>query len=119
MTSQLIASFDNTDAAELAVSKLRRSGLSFTVLQVSPAARQADNDFPGSTVNVVYPYDLSSVNPLGSVGGVSPLIGARAMLNSTSAPEGEVQLRVKVEKEDLTRAREILRSAHGLGICAY
>lgn len=117
MTSQLTARFESRDAAELAISRLRRSGMTFSVAKLTPAVKSSGNDLAESMVNVVFPYNQASISPLGATnGGMYPHMGMRAMMKGDPERSGGAVLRIRVGDSSLERAREILRSSHGTEI---
>jgi len=115
--AKLTATFSDRDSADLALMRLRRRGVDFQVLRLDTPSRRRSTDFPGEMVNIVYPYGLGSGTPVGSSNLMGqPTIGARALLSRQTPPEGEATLCLAVRANQLSQAREILRSAGGRGL---
>jgi hypothetical protein len=100
--------FDNRDSADLALMRLRRKGIHFSV---------ADLSYPKgeSAVFQSYsPYNYSPLSPLGANDPFIPPIGSRAIFSRIEViPKGDTTLTVRVPSEESSRAADILRSAQG------
>jgi hypothetical protein len=125
MLVQLSARFSSPDDADAALRRLRRSGISFELADISGCARDIPaSGFPGAMVNIVYPYSM--INSMDTVPGYvlgGQRIGARALISSDGlpigrAPMGEATLKINVPREKSESAAAILRSAHGYGVKA-
>lgn len=128
MTVQLSARFDSRDAADLAVARLRRSGIIFDIADISKISGDlpSDSGFPGSMVNIVYPYSL--INSMDTLPGYvygGQRFGARALVASDGSrinpdfDKGDAILKIDVHDYQLESARSILRSAHGYSIHTF
>lgn len=115
--SKLTAKFDDRDSADLALMRLRRHGIDFKVEKLDFQAKHADTDFPGSMVNVVYPYGIGSAEPVGSSHISSlPNVGARALFSRNELPTSHATLHLDVRGTQLGRAQEIIRLAGGRNV---
>lgn len=112
MKSLVTARFEDRDSADLALMRLRRSGVSYEYggLLTSGGERKV-------TAQVFSPYSPTMTNSLGSSDFFFPQIGSRAIFSrEDSLPKGDVILKISVSGEDISRARDVLRSCGGYGI---
>ncbi|HHU05489.1 MAG TPA: hypothetical protein GXZ65_03280 [Clostridiales bacterium] len=124
MSVQLQAHFENEEHANLAVNRLRQSGIIFEILDLKPAAARwkADTDTervsPAATFNKA-PEGFVTSYPTGM-----PFqhMCARAFMatNSTKPVRphsaNETLLRIKVSERSFGNAQRIIRQAQGYGI---
>ena len=109
MKSIVTARFDDRDSADLALMRLRRSGVrfDFTGLLINGGER-------GANAGVFSPYSINMVNQPGASDSFFPPVGSRAIFsNETSVPKREVLLKLLVSGEDIPQARDIIRSVGG------
>ena len=112
MTAQLTARFDSRDAADLALMRLRRSGVPFTVGGLTVGGAGA-----GAAIEAFSPYPVTMTNQLGAMDPAIPHLGARALMARTGGTEGgSALLQLRLPAEALPRAREIIRTALGRDI---
>ncbi|MGI5936393.1 MAG: hypothetical protein ACOX7I_06305 [Oscillospiraceae bacterium] len=114
MKIQLTVRFDSRDWADLALMRLRRNGIEFSMAKVTVPREKQNTEFPEDGGRVLYPFSLGAMNMDGLY---FPLFGAQAVL-SRGLPNdtGEAVLQLKVSLDQLPRAREILINAHGRDI---
>ena len=114
MKIQLTARFDSRDWEDLALMRLRRNGIEFSMAKVTvPRERQAA-ELPYGWGLEQYPFSLGAVNLDGLF---FPLYSAQAVLSKgMPGNSGEAVLQIKVSVDQLQRAREILINAHARDI---
>lgn len=117
MTAELVSKFENRDMADLAVTRLRRAGVAFSVSRLSESQLRSGGDVPPGAFNITFPYTTTATNVFDAVVKPYAPMGARAMMERDTGGYGtEAVLKVRVGSGDLHRAREILRSSHGTDI---
>lgn len=111
MTTQLTAVFDDRDGADLALMRLRRNGIEYSVADLRAPDRHRQSDMP------LLPM-LSGGSP-SSTNGVLPgqmyaaVLGSRAVMERTSAAAGQARLTLNVRSDQVLRAREIIATVKG------
>ncbi len=109
MKSLVTARFDDRDSADLALMRLRRSGVrfDFTGLIVKDSAHRMNAE-------VFSPYSANMTNQLGATDPFFPPVGYRALFSrNVDLPKRDVILKLRVSGKDIPRARDILRSVGG------
>ena len=112
MTTQLTAVFDDRDGADLALMRLRRNGIDYSVAELRAPERKAQSDMP--LMNMSSSYGLSL-----AADGVSPgemytaVLGSRAVTQRSAASAGQARLTLNIRTDQVLRAREILASVKG------
>ena len=94
MTTQLTAVFDDRDGADLALMRLRRNGVEFSVADLRAPRRKPENDMP-----------LLSM--------YAAVLGSRAAIERTAATAGQAKLTVNVRTDQVLKAREIIATVKG------
>ncbi len=111
MTTQLTAVFDDRDGADLALMRLRRNGIAFSVADISAPDRRRQSDMPL----------LGAAPPPDGTGGASVLpgqmyaavLGSRAVMERSAAAAGQARLTLHVRADQVLRAREIIATVKG------
>lgn len=112
MTTQITAVFDDRDGADLALMRLRRNGIDYSVAELRAPERKAQSDMP--LMNMSSSYGLSM-----AADGVSPgemynaVLGSRAVTQRSAASAGQARLTLNVRTDQVLRAREIISTAKG------
>ena len=110
---KLSAVFENSDAADAAVNRLRREGIRVkSPWQTSTGSKSRESEMPRFMVfpsaydpyEMMFPYEVPHLNPY-----VLPYDGM-------SGGTGEAVLSVEVPDYDGFRARDILLNLHGTGV---
>ena len=111
LTTQLTAVFDDRDGADLALMRLRRNGIEYSVAELrAPDRKQSPELMP---MNMSAGYGLSMTD------GVSPgemyaaVLGSRAVTRRSAAAAGQARLTLNVRTDQVLRAREILSTVKG------
>lgn len=124
MSIQLESHFESDELANLAVNRLRQSGMIFEVLDLKPAAArwkadpETENMSPSATFSKA-PEGFVTSFPTGL-----PFqhVCARAFMATNSmkaakpANAGGILLRIKVSDKSLGKAEKIIRQAQGYGL---
>jgi hypothetical protein len=123
MSVQIEAHFDSRDAADFAVARLRRNGISFNISDIRPArGRQHPSDHTIGGVSMLFPFVQGDIVSTNSVNTWFEPYGSRAILafgdhEFSGIPESsETVVSVSVADSSAERAEAILRNAHGYGI---
>lgn len=111
MTTQLTAVFDDRDGADLALMRLRRNGIDFSVAELKAPEKGVSSDMP--MLNMSPAYGLSMTD------GVSPgevyaaVLNSRAVMERSASAAGQARLTVNVRADQVLRAREIIATVKG------
>ena len=114
MNAQLSSRFESRDMADLAVMRLRRSGIAFSVSRV--ALENHIGHGTAATATILPNFGME--NSLGidtGVGTFAPLTQFHGYTAERGSSENTV-LSIKVRSDQLNRARDILRSSNGSDI---
>ena len=112
MTTQLTAVFDDRDGADIALMRLRRNGVDYSVAELRAPDRKVRSDMP--LLDLSPSYGLSAASD-----GVSPgqmyaaVLGSRAVTQRSAASAGQARLTLNVRTDQVLRAREIIDSVKG------
>ena len=110
MTTQLTAVFDDRDGADLALMRLRRNGIEYSVTDLRAPARGRQSEMP--LLGTGFADGVAT-------GGVMPgqmyaaVLGSRAVVERTSAAAGQARLTLNVRSDQVLRAREIIATVKG------
>ncbi len=111
MTTQLTAIFDDRDGADLALMRLRRNGIEYSIAEMRAPDRRAKSDMPLVDMTPAYgPMVTDGVLP-GQV--YAAVLGSRAAMERTSAAAGQARLTLNVRTDQVLRAREIIATVKG------
>ena len=111
MTTQLTAVFEDRDGADLALMRLRRNGIEYSITEMRVPDRRRPSDMP--------------LLGLGQTGGRTPqngvlpgqmyaaVLGSRAVMERTAAAAGQARLTLNVRSDQVLRAREIIATVKG------
>lgn len=116
MNSLITVRFDDRDMTDLALMRLRRNGVKFHVDGVFVSGEERR---PLGTIEAYSPqYSFSMVNPLGNTDTAAILpMASRAIFGKLeSRSVRDTVLKIRLDSDEVGRARDILRSAHGRGI---
>ena len=112
MTTQLTAVFDSRDGADLALMRLRRNGIDYSVAELRAPERKAQNEMP--LLNMSSGYGLGMTSDGAAPGEVySAVLNSRAVSRRTAAAAGQARLTLDVRTDQVLRAREIISTVKG------
>ena len=112
MTTQITAVFDERDGADLALMRLRRNGIDYSIAELRAPERRPPSDMPLMNMSASYGLPLAS-------DGVPPgemyraVLGSRAVTQRSAAAAGQARLTLNVRTDQVLRAREIISTAKG------
>ena len=111
MTTQLTAVFDDRDGADLALMRLRRNGIEYSITEMRAPDRKVKSDMP--LLGMLPSTSLS--NGLGVAPGemYAAVLGSRAVMERTAAKAGSARLTLNVRTDQVLRAREIIATVKG------
>ncbi len=112
MTTQLTAVFDDRDGADLALMRLRRNGIDYSVAELRAPDRKVRNEMP--LLNMSSSYGLSMAADGVSPGAMySAVLGSRAVTQRSAAGAGQARLTLNIRTDQVLRAREIIATVKG------
>ena len=111
MTTQLTAVFDDREGADLALMRLRRNGIEFSISDLRAPDRRVKSDMP--LLGMGMPYDTVSPGGVGPGQMYAAVLGSRAAMERAAASAGQARLTVNVRTDQVLRAREIIATVKG------
>lgn len=111
MTTQLTAVFDDRDGADLALMRLRRNGIEYSVAELRAPDRSAKSDMP--LINMSPGYGLSMTDGVSAGEMYAAVLGSRAVTRRSAAAAGQARLTLNVRTDQVLRAREIISTVKG------
>ena len=111
MTTQLTAVFDDRDGADLALMRLRRNGIEYSVTDIRAPDRKRASDMPLLSAGLGDgPAAGGSILPAQMYAAV---LGSQAVMERTAAAAGQAKLVLNVRSDQVLRAREIISTVKG------
>ena len=111
MTTQITAVFDDRDGADLALMRLRRNGIEYSIAEMRAPDRKARNDMP--LLNMSPSYGLTATDGVLPGEVYAAVLHSRAVMERTSAAAGQARLTLNVRADQVLRAREIIATVKG------
>ena len=111
MTTQLTAVFDDRDGADLALMRLRRNGIEYSIAEMKAPDRKAKSDMP--LLNMSPSYGLTSVAGIPPGEMYAAVLNSRAVMERNAASAGQARLTLNVRADQVLRAREIIATVKG------
>ena len=112
MTTQLTAVFDDRDGADLALMRLRRNGIEFSVADLRATDKRVKSDMPLLGMSSSFRLDQTTDAVLpGEM--YAAVLGSRAAVERSAAAAGQARLTVNVRTDQVLRAREIISTVKG------
>lgn len=111
MTTQMTAVFDDRDGADLALMRLRRNGIEYSIEELKAPERKMKSDMPL--------IDMSPSYGLGMGQGIMPgemyaaVLNSRAVMERSAAGAGQARLTLNVRADQVLRAKEIIAGVKG------
>ena len=113
MNAQLSSNFESRDLADLAVTRLRRAGIAFSVSRVTKETRPAHGS---SAMDIAADAQLQNLMGIDVGAGIfTPVLPFHGYTPGRGSAEN-TKLSIKVRSDQLDRARDILRSSNGTDI---
>ena len=111
MTTQITAVFDDRDGADLALMRLRRNGIEYSIAEMRAPDRKAKSDMPLLSMSPSYGLMAADGFMPGEV--YAAVLGSRAAMERTRAAAGQAKLTLNVRTDQVLRAREIISTVKG------
>lgn len=109
MTTRLTAVFDDRDGADLALLRLRRNNIDFSIAELKAPRREAES----SVAKVAPIYGLPAPSAVSASEMYSAVLGSRAVKQRSASGSGKAQLTINVNSDQALHARAILCSVKG------
>lgn len=111
MTTQLTAVFDDRDGADLALMRLRRNGIEYSIAELRAPERRAGSDMP--LLDMSPSYGLSMTDGISAGEMYSAVLNSRAVMQRSAAAAGQARLTLNIRTDQVLRAREIIATVKG------
>lgn len=112
LTTQLSAVFDDRDGADLALLRLRRNGIDYSVAELKAPEKKVQGSLGMMDMSAAYgPAAGSSAVSPGEM--YSAVLGSRAVMQRSAATRGQAKLTLNVNSDQVLRARAIICSVKG------
>ena len=111
MTTQLTAVFDDRDGADLALMRLRRNGIEYSIAEMRAPDRRTKSDMP--LLNMSPSYGLTATDGILPGEMYAAVLGSRAVMERSAASAGQARLTLNVRADQVLRAREIIATVKG------
>ena len=111
MTTQLTAVFDDRDGADLALMRLRRNGIEYSIAEMKAPDRKAKSDMP--LLNMSPSYGLTATDGIPPGEMYAAVLNSRAVMERNAASAGQARLTLNVRGDQVLRAREIISTVKG------
>ena len=111
MTTQLTAVFDDRDGADLALMRLRRNGIEYSITEMKAPDRKAKSDMP--LLNMSPSYGLTAADGISPGEMYAAVLNSRAVMERNAASAGQARLTLNVRADQVLRAREIISTVKG------
>ena len=111
MTTQLTAVFDDRDGADLALMRLRRNGIDYSVAELKAPEKAAAGSLGVSDMGAGYGLSAGAAVSAGQM--YSAVLGSRAVMQRTAVTRGQARLTLNVNSDQVLRARAIICSVKG------
>ena len=111
MTTQITAVFDDRDGADLALMRLRRNGIEYSIAEMRAPDRKTKSDMP--LLNMSPSYGLTATDGILPGEMYAAVLGSRAVMERSAASAGQARLTLNVRADQVLRAREIISTVKG------
>ena len=111
MTTQITAVFDDRDGADLALMRLRRNGVEYSIAELKAPDRKVQGDMP--LLNMSPSYGLGMSDGISSSEMYAAVLNSRAVMERHAAAAGQARLTLNVRTDQILRAREIIATVKG------
>ena len=111
MTTQLTAVFDDRDGADLALMRLRRNGIEYSIAEMRAPDRKTKSDMP--LLNMSPSYGLTATDGILPGEMYAAVLGSRAVMERSAASAGQARLTLNIRTDQVLRAREIISTVKG------
>ncbi len=111
MTTQLTAVFDDRDGADLALMRLRRNGIEYSIEEMRAPDRKVKSDMP--LLNMSPSYGLTMTDSIMPGEMYAAVLSSRAVMERSAVSAGQARLTLNVRADQVLRAREIIATVKG------
>lgn len=111
MTTQLTAVFDDRDGADLALMRLRRNGIEYSISELKAPDKKAKSDMP--LLNMSPSYGLAMTDGISAGEMYAAVLNSKAVMERNAAAAGQARLTLNVRADQVLRAREIISTVKG------
>ena len=111
MTTQLTAVFDDREGADLALMRLRRNGIDYSIAELKAPETPAGES--RAAMGSGMSYGLSAASAVSPGEMYAAVLGSRAVMQRSSLSRGRSKLTLNVNSEQVLRARAIICSVKG------
>ncbi len=111
MTTQLTAVFEDRDGADLALMRLRRNGIEYSVADLRAPDKKRKSDMP--LVDMAPSYGLDATDAVTSGEMYAAVLNSRAVMERNAPNVGQARLTLDVRSDQVLRAREIISTVKG------
>ena len=111
LTTQLTAVFDDRDGADLALMRLRRNGIEYSVAELKAPDRRVKSDMP--LIDMSPSYGLAASDGVSAGEMYAAVLGSRAVMERNAVAAGNARLTLNVRTDQVLRAREIIATVKG------
>lgn len=111
MTTQITAIFDDRDGADLALMRLRRNGVEYSIAELKAPDRKVKSDMP--LLNMSPSYGLGMSDGISSGEMYAAVLNSRAVMERHSVSAGQARLTLNVRADQVLRAREVIATVKG------
>ena len=111
MTTQLTAVFDDREGADLALMRLRRNGIEYSITEMRAPDRKAKSEMPLLNMNASYGLTATDAVTPGEM--YAAVLNSRAVMERSAASAGQARLTLNVRADQVLRAREIIATVKG------
>ena len=111
MTTQLTAVFDDRDGADLALMRLRRNGIEYSIAEMRAPDRKTKSDMP--LLGMSPSYGLTATDGILPGEMYAAVLNSRAVMERSAASAGQARLTLNVRADQVLRAREIIATVKG------
>jgi len=111
LTTQLTAVFDDRDGADLALLRLRRNGIDYSVAELKAPEKEPKGALGLSALSPSYGLSAGSAVTPGEM--YSAVLGSRAVMQRSAVNRGQAKMTLNVNSDQVLRARAIICSVKG------
>jgi hypothetical protein len=111
LTTQLTAVFDDRDGADLALMRLRRNDIAYSIGELKVPERKTKSAMPLLSMNSS--YGLTAADGISAGEMYAAVLNSRAVMERKAAASGQARLTLNVRADQVLRAREIIATANG------
>ena len=109
MTTQLKALFEDRDGADLALMRLRRNGVDYSIADL----RAPERGLPRELMMTDLAFGPTATDAVSPGQMVSAVLGSRSVMERGSGGHSGAELTLNIRSDQVLKARQIINSAKG------